>query len=169
MIKIIDALVQSACQGAGVEVNGEKYGCGWRATKRADGWQEEGCRNAHPSDTRSQMKPSDKKAEAITFGVELETPIPVLSGVVVGNYHNGISVRAGVATGSTAPLNAPTFNGECWRAERDGSIRARADRTACEFVSPILSKAVRFRVSEVEAAINRMAQNSSTPNHPTSS
>jgi len=85
------------------------------------------------------MKPSDKKAEAITFGVELETTIPVLSGVVVGNYHNGISVRAGVATGSTAPLNAPTFNGECWRAERDGSIRARADRTACEFVSPILS------------------------------
>ena len=85
------------------------------------------------------MKPSDKKAEAITFGVELETTIPVLSGVVVGNYHNGISVRAGVATGSTAPLNAPTFNGECWRAERDGSIRARADRAACEFVSPILS------------------------------
>ena len=45
--------VQSACQRVGVEVNGEKYGCGWRATKRADGWQEEGCRNAHPSDTRS--------------------------------------------------------------------------------------------------------------------
>jgi nitrate reductase NapE component len=109
----------------GVEVNGEKYGCGWRATKRADGWQEEGCRNAHPSGIRSQMKPSDKKAEAITFGVELETIIPVLSGVVVGNYHNGISVRAGVATGSTAPLNAPTFNGECWRAERECEMNAR--------------------------------------------
>jgi hypothetical protein len=39
MIKIIDALVQSACQRVGGEVNGEKYGCGWRATKRADGWQ----------------------------------------------------------------------------------------------------------------------------------
>jgi hypothetical protein len=39
MIKIIDALVQSACQRVGVDQNGEKYGCGWRATKRADGWQ----------------------------------------------------------------------------------------------------------------------------------
>jgi hypothetical protein len=71
------------------------------------------------------MKPSDKKAEAITFGVELETIIPVLSGVVVGNYHNGISVRAGVATGSTAPLNAPTFNGECWQVERECEMNAR--------------------------------------------
>ena len=68
------------------------------------------------------MKPSDKKAEAITFGVELETTIPVLSGVVVGNYHNGISVRAGVATGSTAPLNAPTSrfykSRWCWVEEQ---------------------------------------------------
>jgi hypothetical protein len=49
----------------------------------------------------------------------------VLSGVVVGNYHNGISVRAGVATGSTAPLNAPTFNGECWQVERECEMNAR--------------------------------------------
>jgi hypothetical protein len=31
--------VQSACQGANGDQNGAKYGCGWRATKRADGWQ----------------------------------------------------------------------------------------------------------------------------------
>jgi hypothetical protein len=30
------------------------------------------------------MKPQDPQAERITFGVELETTIPALSGVVVG-------------------------------------------------------------------------------------
>lgn len=84
------------------------------------------------------MKPQDLKAEAITFGVELETTIPALSGVIVGSYHNGCSVRVGAASGTTQHLTAPTFNGSHWKAERDASIRAITGRVPCEFVSPIL-------------------------------
>ena len=84
------------------------------------------------------MKPQDPKAESITFGVELETTIPALSGVTIGGYHNGSTVRVGAANGTTQHLTAPTFNGTHWKAERDGSIRANPGRLACEFVSPIL-------------------------------
>jgi hypothetical protein len=73
------------------------------------------------------MKPQDPKAESITFGVELETTIPAASGISVGGYHRGTPV-----------LNAPTFDGAHWKAERDGSIRTPYGRTGCEFVSPIL-------------------------------
>jgi hypothetical protein len=73
------------------------------------------------------MKPQDPQAEAITFGIELETTIPVTSGIVVGGYHFGSPVTA-----------APTFHGNYWKAERDGSIRIKPGRMACEFVSPIL-------------------------------
>jgi hypothetical protein len=119
--------------------------CGWRATNDAGGWQEEGCRNAGtPALTGIQippdpkMKPQDPQAEAITFGVELETTIPATSGVVIGGYHNGSYVRAGVATTTGLPVHAPGFNGNYWKAERDASIRANPGRMACEFVSPIL-------------------------------
>ena len=70
-----------------------KNGEGWCATNDAGGWQEGGCRNAGtPALTglRSQldppMKPQDPQAESITFGVELETTIPALSGVTIGGY-----------------------------------------------------------------------------------
>jgi hypothetical protein len=33
------------------------------------------------------MKPQDPQAERITFGIELETTIPALSGVTIGGYH----------------------------------------------------------------------------------
>jgi hypothetical protein len=84
------------------------------------------------------MKPQDPQAERITFGVELETTIPAMSGIVVGGYHFGAAVTVGAANGTTEHLTAPTFNGNHWKAERDGSIRANPGRLACEFVSPIL-------------------------------
>jgi hypothetical protein len=67
--------------------------CGWCATNDADGWQEEGCRNAGTHALTGlniqpdpQMKPQDPQAESITFGVELETTIPATAGLVVGAY-----------------------------------------------------------------------------------
>jgi hypothetical protein len=84
------------------------------------------------------MKPQDPQAERITFGVELETTIPATSGVVIGAYHIGTTVRVGLDASDGLPLNAPTFNGAHWKAERDGSIRCNPGRLACEFVSPIL-------------------------------
>ena len=53
------------------------------------------------------MKPQDTKAESITFGVELETTIPALSGVTIGGYHNGSTVTVGAANGTTQHLTAP--------------------------------------------------------------
>ena len=85
------------------------------------------------------MKAQDPKAESITFGVELETTIPVTSNVVVGAYHVGTTVRSGTEMNTGIPLTAPTFHGAHWKAERDGSIITRPGRLACEFVSPILS------------------------------
>jgi hypothetical protein len=84
------------------------------------------------------MKPQDPQAERITFGVELETTIPVTAGLVVGAYHVGTTVRMGADAQTHLPLNAPTFAGNHWKAERDGSIRIKPGRVACEFVSPIL-------------------------------
>jgi hypothetical protein len=85
-----------------------------------------------------QMKPQDPQAESITFGVELETTIPATAGLVVGAYHIGTTVRVGADVQTNLPLNAPTFDGNHWKAERDGSIRAIPGRVPCEFVSPIL-------------------------------
>jgi len=85
------------------------------------------------------MKAQDPKAETITFGVELETTIPITSGVVVGAYHVGTTVRSGADAQTNMLLTAPTYQGQHWKAERDGSIMTRLDRLACEFVSPILS------------------------------
>ena len=84
-----------------------------------------------------QMKPQDPQAESITFGVELETTIPATAGLVVGAYHIGTTVRVGADTQTNLPLNAPTFDGNHWKAERDGSIRVIPGRVPCEFVSSI--------------------------------
>ena len=84
------------------------------------------------------MRSQDTQAERITFGVELETTIPAMSGIAVGGYHSGATVRVGADVLTNLPLNAPTFAGDFWRAERDGSIRTNHGRLACEFVSPIL-------------------------------
>ena len=85
------------------------------------------------------MKPQDPQAERITFGVELETTIPATSGVVIGAYHVGTTVRAGADAQTSLHIAAPTFNGAHWKAERDGSIRCNPGRLSCEFVSPILT------------------------------
>ena len=87
------------------------------------------------------MRPQDTKAEAITFGVELETTIPAAAGIVVGPYHGGLPVAEGVAAATGERVAAPHFNGIRWKAERDGSIRCESGRAACEFVSPVLSGA----------------------------
>jgi hypothetical protein len=84
------------------------------------------------------MKPLDPKAEAITFGVELETTIPAASGISVGGYHFGSPVVSGITAATNLRIYAPTFHGNHWKAERDGSIRIKPGRMACEFVSPIL-------------------------------
>jgi hypothetical protein len=58
--------------------------------------------------------------------------------VNVGGYHCGLPVHAGVDAVSTLPVDAPNFQGNRWKAERDGSIRCDAGQMPCEFVSPIL-------------------------------
>ena len=65
-------------------------------------------------------------ADHVTFGVELETVMPV-NALDVGGYHSGRLVTA-----------APLYNGTPWTAERDGSITAPPGFMACEFVSPVL-------------------------------
>ena len=80
----------------------------------------------------------DSKAEAITFGVELETTIPATCGVSVGGYHCGIPVVSGQHHETGEMLPAPAFQSKRWKAERDGSIQTKPGTMACEFVSPIL-------------------------------
>lgn len=61
----------------------------------------------------------------LTFGVELETTIPVGT-IRVGGYHAGVQIP-GLPEG--------------WKAERDCSIRCDPGHEACEFVSPVLKGA----------------------------
>ena len=86
---------------------------------------------------RSFQRPVDAEAMNIRFGIELETKVPRTSGLSVGGYHNGNPVRSARALDGQL-LDAPTFNGATWRADRDGSITCEAGEMACEFVSPIL-------------------------------
>lgn len=87
---------------------------------------------------RKAAKSQDLAAATITFGVEIETIIPVTSGVIVGGYHNGTKVSAARALTGEIVI-APTVNGGAWKAERDRSIQVIPGYVACEFVSPILS------------------------------
>lgn len=79
----------------------------------------------------------DETAAHLEFGVEIETVIPQSSGLQVGSYHRGNPVTVG-RTPAGEVLQAPTFNGELWRADRDGSINIPRGYAACEFVSPRL-------------------------------
>jgi hypothetical protein len=63
-------------------------------------------------------------ASEISFGIEIETTIPV-GALPVGSYTTGEPV-AGLAG---------------WTAKYDGSIRSRSGRRGCEFVSPVLKGA----------------------------
>ena len=83
------------------------------------------------------MKTADPKAALIQWGIELETRLPATSQVAVGSYHSGYPVTTGRTTAG-ARSNAPAFNTDTWKAERDGSIRCDAGQVPCEFVSPIL-------------------------------
>ncbi|MCX6873348.1 MAG: hypothetical protein NTW21_06000 [Verrucomicrobia bacterium] len=64
--------------------------------------------------------------------------MPATSAVNVGSYHGGAPVLVGIELTTSRSLAAPTFDGNYWKAERDGSLRIKPGRTACEFVSPIL-------------------------------
>ena len=86
---------------------------------------------------KSKTKPQDLAAASIAFGVELETAIPVSSGITVGGYHRGLPVTTAQATDGTT-VSAPAFGASRWKAERDGSIRYQSGEMPCEFVSPIL-------------------------------
>ncbi len=81
---------------------------------------------------------ADTEAARIKFGIEIETTVPTTCGFMVGGYHNGTAVISGrdATTGETIP--APCFNGNYWKAERDGSIAYDNGQQPCEFVSPIL-------------------------------
>lgn len=83
------------------------------------------------------MKPQDSKAEAITFGVELETIVPLNAHLEVGGYHRGQAVTHACDSQGRS-TQAPDFRGESWKAERDGSIGIMDGYHACEFVSPVL-------------------------------
>ena len=89
-----------------------------------------------------QRNPPDPLAPAIRFGVETETFVSRNSGIAIGQYHNGPPVhdtRSAWADPTKPPYQAPTFAGQRWRAERDGSIVPDApDHLPCEFVSPVL-------------------------------
>lgn len=79
----------------------------------------------------------DTAAANIEFGIEIETIVPANSQVNIGGYHHGNPVTSGhTPLGQLIP--APAFNGNYWRAERDGSIQAEAGYVPCEFVSPRL-------------------------------
>lgn len=59
----------------------------------------------------------------MTFGIEIETAIPIAAGVRVGGYHAGIQI--------------PQLP-EGWNAQRDGSIQCPTGHQPCEVVSPKL-------------------------------
>lgn len=86
---------------------------------------------------KSKTKPQDLAAANIAFGVELETAIPVTSGITVGGYHRGLPVTTARALDGTT-VTAPALGTSRWKAERDGSIRYQPGEMPCEFVSPIL-------------------------------
>lgn len=84
----------------------------------------------------------DAKSAQIRFGVELETQILTESEIAVGDYHRGATVSRGSYYDNTLLIRtvavAPDFNGNNWRADRDGSIRCDGGYMPAEFVSPIL-------------------------------
>jgi hypothetical protein len=90
-------------------------------------------------------------AANLTYGIEIECGINHDAPVRPGSYHAGNSVAA-----------LPSFEGRNWRADRDGSLHF-ADRTAVEFVSPILRGAegldnIRATCAQIKAwggAVNR--------------
>ena len=94
--------------------------------------------NLQLADIPSVMKNQDHKAAEATFGIEIETSIPLCSDVNVGGYHNGNAVLRGRHATTNEVINAPRFGNACWRAERDASIRSATGGMAAEFVSPIL-------------------------------
>lgn len=83
----------------------------------------------------------------LTFGVELETTLP-LGTCPVGGYHQGVQV----------PQLPPG-----WKAERDGSIHTGPGHMAAEIVSPVLKGADGLRqlqavcawLNSVGAKVNR--------------
>ncbi len=77
--------------------------------------------------------------ENLTFGVEIETTIPIAARINVGAYHRGAPLAGVARDANDTPIMIPNCNGRCWKAELDGSIHVNSrGYQACEFVSPIL-------------------------------
>ncbi len=96
----------------------------------------------------SQVKVKQQKIESvktvsnienITFGIEIETSIPLSTHINIGPYHHGLPVTV-AQTATVSQVTAPLFNGAAWKAERDCSIIpfVIGQYDPCEFVSPVL-------------------------------
>lgn len=95
----------------------------------------------------SQNQNSRVSAASLTFGVEIETHVPVTSHEV-GYYHRGIPVP---------------FLPAGWKCEHDRSIHtSRSNRKACEYISPILSGAEGIR--QVYESVQKIAANGAEVN-----
>jgi hypothetical protein len=80
---------------------------------------------------------NQENAQEKTFGIEIETSIPQSLQISIGSHGRGLPIRS-VTTSDGVVHVAPTFNGECWKADEDPSIRTQNGYKKCEFVSPIL-------------------------------
>jgi len=77
----------------------------------------------------AQTQAASSRADAYTFGIEIECLVPTAAivrlGISIGSYHHGY------------PLPAPFPQG--WTAEHDATIHTqRSDETSVEIVSPVL-------------------------------
>ena len=89
-----------------------------------------------------QTQITSRKAETMTFGIELETLMPnaMRHTIAVGGYHRGIEIPQGQAG----------FPGSGWKVENDSSIGTTLrTHTAVEFVSPVMKG--RAGLEEVQA------------------
>lgn len=80
---------------------------------------------------------NQENAQEKTFGIEIETSIPQSLQIAIGSHGRGLPITS-VTTADGVVHVAPTFNGECWKADEDPSIRTQNGYKKCEFVSPIL-------------------------------
>ena len=88
-------------------------------------------------------------ANAIAWGIEIETTLPNSDTTPIGGYHQGLPVA---------------WLPEGWKAERDTSIRPQTyGRKGCEFVSPKLHG--REGLDQVLEAVDAIRERGARVNH----